>query len=189
MMHAGIDFGAKKAGTTVIALLTDQSWIIRQSHKNQDADKFLQEQIEYFEPQSIFIDAPLSLPKVYSSNALDPKAEFHYRKCDRATGAMSPMFLGGLTARAIRHKAQWQTQLINVFETYPAHLAAKLAIDVYKDDLQHFAKSMALIADSPVPDLQNWHQADAILAWYSGKRYLSGEATSIGDADEGLIIV
>lgn len=56
--------------------------------------------IEKYSINLVCIDAPLSLPGVYFD-----KNKFHdylYRKCDNACKAMSPMFVGAFTARAIQ---------------------------------------------------------------------------------------
>jgi predicted nuclease with RNAse H fold len=97
----GIDYGAKLAGTTVAAWNENGSLHWKCSGKKQDADKWLEEKLLQLRPDLIFMDAPLSLPGVYSGQGTD----YFYREGDRALGAMSPMFLGGLTARAMQLKA------------------------------------------------------------------------------------
>ncbi len=188
MTHVGIDFGAKKAGTTVICALQESSWFIRQSSSGIDADTFLEKEIVRLNPDYIFIDAPLSLPRVYSQEFMDPEADFHYRECDRLAGAMSPLFLGGLTARAIRLRSIWESSGIHVLETYPKLMAAELKAVTYKKDLDLFRKTLNQFLDKALPGLQSWHQADACLAWLSGFRYLEGNALVIGDKKEGQII-
>ncbi|MEJ2005264.1 MAG: DUF429 domain-containing protein [Cyclobacteriaceae bacterium] len=188
MTHVGIDFGSRKAGTTVLCCLVNDKWNFRQSAKNEDADLFLQNVVNEIKPNLIFIDAPLSLPAVYSTTSPSPDSDFHYRKCDREAGAMSPMFLGGLTARAIRLRTQWERLGIKVFETYPKLAAREIEASHYKDDLKKFAGSLAQKLSVPLPELMNWHQADACLAWLSGLRYKQERARITGDSAEGLIL-
>jgi len=95
----GIDYGNKYAGTTVICYNSRHEIKFVQSSKNADADSFLLNELTYLNPDLIMIDAPLSLPGVYWLSS-EYKDHF-FRSCDRELRAMSPMFLGGLTARAI----------------------------------------------------------------------------------------
>ena len=98
-MIIGVDYGSKLAGTTVIAYNMGDGIRLERSKKNQDADQMIIDFVAEYNPQVIGIDAPLSLPGVYTG--LVGFEDYHYRACDKALKAMSPMFLGGLTARAM----------------------------------------------------------------------------------------
>ena len=190
MNHAGIDFGARNAGTSVCIFRDRDQWVIGQSLKKSDADRYLSDLIQELKPGHIFIDAPLSLPMVYRKDKISRESDFHYRHCDRETGAMSPMFLGGLTARAIRLRAEWEEAGIEVHETYPAHLVNILdAGEYYKKDLDRFLGKISDQTGFIPPPLSNWHEVDAFLAWISGMRHLSGKARKFGYPEEGLITV
>lgn len=65
MSHLGIDYGSKMAGTTAIAYLDNGEIKVILSQKNKDADAFIIATTEQLKPNSIFIDAPLSLPLAY----------------------------------------------------------------------------------------------------------------------------
>ena len=127
-MHFGIDYGSKLAGTTVICFDENEKLNFRQSEKKQDADAFLEKLISEKQPDSVFIDAPLSLPNAYFGKGED----YFYRKCDREVGGMSPMFLGGLTARAIKLKSKSETPECPFYEIYPAQLVRVLFPDFIK---------------------------------------------------------
>lgn len=62
----GIDYGSKYAGTTVMCYNSAHKVRFIESHKNTDADSFLQTELAFLKPDLIMIDAPLSLPGVYS---------------------------------------------------------------------------------------------------------------------------
>ena len=180
----GIDFGAKLAGTTAVCFARGQQLHLLQSTKKQDADAWLCQRIEELQPSSVYMDAPLSLPGVYSGVGSD----YHFRASDRAVGAMSPMFLGGLTARAMQLRAAFPS--VPFYEVYPAQMVRLLQAlkEFYKKDLPLFLKAMQGILPFPFDELpQNWHQADAALAWFAGWRHQHGEAESYGDAAEGQI--
>ncbi|WP_448528497.1 hypothetical protein [Raineya sp.] len=190
-MLVGLDFGAKLAGTTAIAWVENNHISVLQTQKKQDADIFLQKWIAKHTPQIIAIDAPLSLPKIYSDTEAEP--DFFYRKADKILKAMSPLFLGGLTARAMQLKFQiFQQYTPIVLEVYPAVLAQKWKLYElnYKQDLQAIKQVSERIQQElpfALPVLESWHQVDAVLAFCSAFRYQQGVAECFGNPQEGLI--
>lgn len=183
MKHIGIDFGAKKAGTTAICFNDNNKLEVIISEKNQDADKFISSFIDSYNPSHVFIDAPLSLPAAFYGRG----DNFFYRECDVITKAMSPMFLGGLTARAISLKNQFKN--IMFIETYPKILANFVDICEYKKNRVIFVNKIETKFDIKVGELENWHQIDSVLAFCSGLRFIEGEQEVYGNEEEGLIIV
>lgn len=187
---AGVDYGSKLAGTTVFACIKDNSLWLLQSEKGKDADVFLQKLISTHQPKYLGFDAPLSLPGVYLNTP--GCTDYFYREADRALGAMSPMFLGGLTARAMRLKNECSGFDTIIFETYPARLIGKFypGFEGYKkstDALKTFKDAFAEAMQLPVMELNNWHQADALLALWAAWRKSQGMADVYGNRDEGLI--
>ena len=200
----GIDYGSKLAGTTTICYQNQKNKTIEilQTQKNEDADKFIAQKAAELHPQIIFIDAPLSLPIAYQNpNAEDPKPNFFYRQCDTETQAMSPLFLGGLTARAMQLKHQLQRQNIKIYETYPAFLVKKIINDptvAYKtktasvhDFINHLKKTTfnELLTDIQCPVMDNWHQVDGFLAWISAYRFSLNQHICLGNEQEGNIFI
>jgi predicted nuclease with RNAse H fold len=191
----GIDYGSKLAGTTVIAYQNKKNIIqFLISEKKKDADIFLINAVTKLQPKYIFFDAPLSLPGVYTMpNEYD---DYFYRAGDRLLKAMSPMFLGGLTARAMRLKRTFVQQNIEVFETYPAIHAQRFQLKNlnYKKKLQYLPDVIqALQKLLPFPfnnqQITSWHHVDALLAFYSAYRFLNGEIEQFGAEKEGSIWV
>ncbi len=190
-MILGIDYGSKLAGTTAACWQDHQALHLTQSAKKQDADQWLEALIQKLNPDRVFIDAPLSLPKVFTHPS--ESSDYFYRAADRQLGAMSPMFLGGLTARAMRlvHTCSSRT----FFETYPKAVLTELGMMEagYKKEADLIAKLSLRVSKvsgmslAAVPG--NWHQFDALLAWTAGWRYDQGKAKSYGEAGEGLIWV
>lgn len=191
---AGIDYGSKQAGTTVIAFLNEKEQVaFTAAEKKQDADRFILEWAKIYQPRFIFLDAPLSLPGVYRQ--LPDCRDYFYRSADRAVQAMSPMFLGGLTARAMQLQANLEKMGIQTMEVYPAHLVKLLNLDknLYKKQKEHLATCCSqltgslghLISAFPT----TWHHFDALLALFSGIRYLQNEHLTFGDPSEGVIMV
>ncbi len=182
----GIDYGSKLAGTTVICYVVNNSLKLLQSEKKKDADQFIKSFCSEHLPDCIYLDAPLSLPLVYSQAS---KADnYFYRQADIETQAMSPMFLGGLTARAIKLKSQLKPLC---FEAYPKMLVSMLKLEeYYKSDISKFLKSLDQHYKICFPkNITNWHQVDAILAFIIGLRHQQGVAKTYGSTDEGVIFV
>ncbi len=188
-MHFGIDYGSKLAGTTVICF--DQSSCLHfiQSEKKKDADAMVLENSSMRQPTLVALDAPLSLPPAY----FDKGDDFFYRICDRKLKAMSPMFLGGLTARAMRLQSALTKQQIPVIETYPAQVVKELLANTgfyqkKSKDIKPFIDLLNIVLPYPFVDPpDNWHQIDAALAWWAGFRYLTNKAIPYGETSEGII--
>lgn len=194
MMIAGIDYGSKLAGTTVIAWVEGDTIRFIQSTKKQDADKMVLDWAAHYTPEFIMLDAPLSLPGVYRQ--MPGYSDYFYRVGDKLLGAMSPMFLGGLTARAMKLKDTLAQSGIEVFECYPK------AVCIEENLYERYAKSgkeapspfIELVLNSmnlntePIQDL-SWHHADALLALLSAFRKQRGLSCIYGDLSEGQIWV
>lgn len=186
----GIDYGSRKAGTTACFWNSESTFHCEQSQKNKDADAFILAHVEKLKPNLVAIDAPLSLPGVYHLTK-SKFHDYHYRESDRAIGAMSPMFLGGLTARAMSLAAEISSRGCEVIEVYPAGLVKHLGIGKhYKKDKNAFIEHLSSTAGIDVKiTLHSWHQVDAMLAWSSGIRWTNNLHVSIGDPDEGVICI
>jgi predicted nuclease with RNAse H fold len=192
MTLLGIDYGSKLAGTTVIAYYPGEEVLFFQSEKKKDADAFVLEKVEAFGPCLIGLDAPLSLPGVFRGIA--GCKDYAYRAGDRELRAMSPMFIGGLSARAIRLKDELERPGCRIFETYPAEWARRLelaSLNYKKEKGALPAVAAALQAHIQLPfeaeDITSWHHLDSLLCLWSAFRYSRGMAQSFGKAEEGLI--
>ena len=183
-MLFGIDYGSKMAGTTVVASLEKDQVELFSAAKKQDADIFISQLVEEKEPELIGIDAPLSLPAVYHENGDD----YFYRQCDKELKAMSPMFLGGLTARAMKLKANLGIAMV---EVYPGALARDLQLNRFDYKLKEadYAEMISLLHwDANLERMpENSHEFDSILALYITWKLENDQALQVGRLDEGLI--
>ena len=191
-MTFGIDYGSKMAGTTVIAYQESAGDIrLVQSAKNQDADQMILNQVELLKPDLVGIDAPLSLPGVYTG--LEGCEDYFYRQSDKQAGAMSPMFLGGLTARAMRLKKQLNERGVEVIEVYPVKSATQLDLqrfgyrkkEVKTEELLNSLKTVGLQVD--LSQSYRSHDIDALLAYRTTVQFTQGEALQFGAEREGII--
>lgn len=188
LKHLGIDFGSKTAGTTVICWQEENKLRCHQSQKNEDADQLISQIIRELKPDAVFIDAPLSLPMVYREASRH--SDFFYRVADRETQAMSPLFLGGLTARSMR--LDHLHPELPFYEAYPGKLAEiwnwkELGYKKSQDSLPLFQKQISEKTGLKMYLPENTHQLDASLAWCIGWRYHHREAQIFGSPEEGLI--
>lgn len=192
----GIDYGGKLTGNTVIAVFNQGSIFFLDIDEGTDADSFIYNAADHYRPSKIFIDAPLSLPGVYSK--LSGFKNYHFRKADLELRAMSPMFIGGLTARAIELKEDLETLGIQVFETYPRIIARRLNLKEcdYKGSLHSIEackeKVLEILPDSIKVDddeIITWHHLDALLALISAINSLYGKSEVFGHKKEGLIYI
>jgi predicted nuclease with RNAse H fold len=188
----GIDYGSKTSGFTAAASYSSTGVVqVFQSTKGKDADAWLMDLIKELNPKHVAIDAPLSLPGVFT----DPTSfnNYHYRECDRLTGAMSPMFLGGLTARAMQLTAKLKALKIeSVIETYPKMVCGALGLDMkrYKKDGAYLEELnfVDFLDNAQLDDaVKNWHQWDALMALFACLKHKNGIAEAIGNPLEGII--
>lgn len=181
------------AGSTVITWSERGKLIQESSSPKRDADEFLMGLTLRLKPKRVFIDAPISLPFAY----YDKGNDFHFRKCDRELNAMSPMFLGGLTARAMKISKELKNHNIMVYETYPSGLVKNnpiLKSYYHKKDLSCISKLkyelQRLSHPIKIPkSLFTIHHLDSLLAWISGYRYENNSHLEYGSREEGIIII
>ena len=183
-MLVGIDYGSKLAGTTVLAYTEGEEIKILQSQKKQDADQFILNFLKISSPELVGIDAPLSLPGAF--RALNN--EFFYREADKELNAMSPMFLGGLTARAMKLSASIPIRMV---EVYPGALARSkgwkdLGYKTREVDHQSILGSMDWCF-SYKGSISDSHQLDGIIALYITWKIKNNQAKCVGNPAEGLI--
>lgn len=193
-MLAGIDFGSKLSGFTAIAIYEKSAIEIIPTQKGKDADQVVDQTFEGKSSGIVCIDAPISLPLKYTEP--HKASDYFYRQCDKELSAMSPMFIGGLTARAMKQVEKMQKQGYKVFESYPKALAIEFGLDnnKYKKEkdyisecLVHLEKHSALPLDNI--SINNWHEFDALLCLIGAERISKGIAKTFGDKKEGLIYV
>lgn len=190
----GIDYGSKMQGTTAVAYEEEGMLQTALSEKGKDADRWLFDFIDKIQPEGVCIDAPLSLPGVLSN--LEGYTDYFYRQCDRELGAMSPMFIGGLTARAMKFVASLHQKDMHVYEAYPGGLARKVLPrqSGYKKKKAQIPRVLNMLIPYLPANVNlhhaaftEWHQVDALLTWIIGYRISEGMAESFGNDNEGVI--
>lgn len=189
-MHFGIDYGSKMAGTTVICYNQDGKLYLYSSKKKEDSDEFISQKVQELNPSAVYLDAPLSLPGAYFGQG----DNFHFRKCDMECKAMSPMFLGGLTARAMKLSNNHPSTKFH--ETYPGYFIREVieAKEIYRKKEKEVNQDIIDLIQSKVQlpiavPIENYHQLDAVICWLSGKRHSDNKHITLGDEGEGVIVV
>lgn len=182
---AGLDFGAGLSGTSVLAIWDGgQVWLERE-RRGKPVDPWLLNRLRELKPEVLAIDAPLSLPGAYSGRGRD----FHFRRSDRLLGAMSPMFLGGLTARAMALRAATRDLHTRWVETYPSQVAL-LRLGRHRTDRETLYRDLqAQWPDASLPVPEDQHRMDALLALWVARLVREHRAVFFGDPREGIIAV
>lgn len=108
------------------------------------------------------------------------------------------MFLGGLAARAMELKDEFQRINIEVKETYPRMMANRFELKKFgykssKSALRECAVHLKSCIKEPLrfnsQELKTWHHLDALLALMSALSYRCGDFTTYGDPREGQIFI
>ena len=191
----GISYGSKLSGNTVIAILNVNKIHFLDIDENTDADEFIYNASRHFKPNVVFLDAPLSLPSRCCGKSGN---DFHFRKADLDLKAISPMFIGGITARAMQLKSRIENNSTKVYETHTKAQACnyKLIELGYKKEDQHLIACRNTLKEKLSPslffdcqDIKTWEHLDAFLSLFSAMRFVMGRADTFGDPEEGLIYV
>lgn len=192
----GIDLGSRMSGNTVLSIFDHGRVHFMRVDKNVCADTFSLNAVQHYRPQHVFLDAPLSLPGIY--RGIKGCKDYHFRKADRELKAMSPMFLGGLTARAIELSDKMRKDGIPVFETYPRIMARKQGLEALgykkmKSSLKTCQDQLRAQLNPKIQmeprEMESWHHVDAFLAMLSALAFAAGAHEVYGDEKEGLIHV
>ncbi len=189
----GIDLGNKGSGNTAFCYFSNSKLYCKQFKKDEDEFLAILDVIDKHCISLVCIDAPLSLPGVYfyKNNFKD----YMYREGDKACKAMSPMFIGAFTARAIQLKNLLAEKNIEIIEVYPKKLVEVLALSTFyplkkeKNLPPLLLNKTAEIMAFPFSKISSMHQYDALLCWLSGYRYTNNHHLEFGNKKEGVIIV
>lgn len=179
------------SGTTFVAIPGKTTVRLFSSKKEEDADEFVLRLVQEKKIESVYIDAPLSLPGVYSG--LKDRSDYFYRVCDKELHTMSPMFLGTLTARAMKLANTLMKAGTECMEVNPAAFAEKLGLKKrgYKDQLEalpELTEQVVAVLNLPLSyELSSWKELDAFLALATGSLHQQGKASFSGVKEEGLI--
>lgn len=189
----GIDLGNKASGNTALCFLNQNKLQYIQPKKKEDELNIILKIIEKHNIHLVCIDAPLTLPAVYYQT---PEFnDYMYRQCDKLCKAMSPMFVGAFTARAIQLKNMLEHKKLQVIEVYPKKLIEILKLTAYYPKKKEKNVPYELIQNlkNEIPynfaKPETLHQLDALLCWQSGFRYLNNQHIAFGHKKEGIIIV
>lgn len=189
----GIDLGNKASGNTALCFLNQNQLQFIQPAKKVDELNIILEIIKKHNIHLVCIDAPLTLPAVYYQT---PEFnDYMYRQCDKICKAMSPMFVGAFTARAIQLKNMLEDKKLQVIEVYPKMLIETLNLKNYypKKKDKNISDTLLIKLKSQIPykyaKPETLHQLDALLCWQSGFRYLNNQHLAFGHKKEGIIIV
>lgn len=189
----GIDLGNKGSGNTALCYLSKNTLHFKQTKKGEDELSAILDIIKQHAIKLVSIDAPLSFPGVYFNK--QKFTDYQYRECDKLCKAMSPMFIGAFTARAIQLKDILEENKIEVIEVYPKKLVEILdlkknyPLKKVENVPKELVEKIKIIAPYPFKKTSSMHQFDALLCWLSAYRYIHNYHEEFGNKNEGIIIV
>ncbi|MDT7891733.1 MAG: DUF429 domain-containing protein [Thermoproteota archaeon] len=145
-------------------------------------------------PVVIAIDAPLSLP--LGRKSLEEPAHIHLRECDKALLRMGiklfPASLGPmrkLTNRGIKLRRIFEEKGFEVIEVLPGATQDLLGIPRKHQNIKALAKGLKELGIKGIEENMSGDELDAITCAYTAVLYLKGDCYSVGNEEEGLIII
>ncbi len=183
----GIDFGAKNRRTTAYCWQENALLHVELCPAKIDVDAWLYQEMIKAGVQAVFIDAPLSLPKIYFDPE-DTQSTHHYRRADIELKAMSPLFLGGLTARAIALASKLKKSQIACYETYPKAVRNQRFSGKERQEALVDLQKSASVQIENISSL-SVHAQDSVFAWFAGYMYMQKQSLIFGRQEEGQIFL
>lgn len=183
MKEIGIDLAGKRTNKTGFAVLLG----MQSRTKVLRSDKKIIKEIVSWEPSIVSIDAPLSKP-------LRGKSRVCERQLRKIGIKVFPCMFAGmktLTERGIRLAEKIRRLGYTVIESYPGSAQDILGIPRKgrnKTLLQKALWEYGVTGDVMKRDITD-HELDAITSAIVGKMYLVGETISIGNKNEGLMVI
>lgn len=145
-------------------------------------------------PKIAAIDAPLSLPRGRTS--LETREPYHLRACDRELLRMGikffPITLGPmrkLTERGMRLKPVIERLGVKVIEVYPGGAQDVLMIPRKHVNLKGLLQGLRRLGVKGLKSGMSGDELDAVTCALVGYLYLKGDYITLGDEDEGTIIM
>ena len=189
----GLDLaGSEKRNTGFCAM--DEQLRCRTSVLHTD-EEIISETIKC-RPSVVSIDAPLFLPK--GRKRIEDRGPPHFRECDKELLRMHirffPISLGPmrmLTSRGIRLRAAFESERLEVIESFPGAIQDLLKMPRKQDGLGALAEALTrygVVLGRNPGDL-NGDELDAVTSALVGVLYKKGDYRAIGDPDEGLMIL
>lgn len=193
----GINFSSKLSGNTVICLLSKNKIFFIDVDEDVDADIFIYNAAKHFQPEIIFLNAPLSIPGVFRS--VNSCCDHQYRQADKEICGISPMIIGGVTARAMELKQKLESEFnTKVYETSSKAQAEnyglltkgfkcgrKELLECRFEITSHLDKNLMINCQ----DIKSWDHLNALLSLITAIRFVNGEAHTHGISEEGVIYV
>lgn len=190
-LPAGIDFGGKMSGTSVIAVPGQTTIRLFNCEKNEDADKFLLDMIQQKKISCVFLDAPLNLPCIYKG--IQTREDYFFRESDQQLKSVSPMLMGGLTARAMKFSSILKKFGVDCYEVHPPAFISRMKLNEmgYKketDQIPEISEKISEIIGLPLMhELNTWNEVDALIALAIGILFKQDKAEFCGNPEEGFV--
>lgn len=194
---AGIDIGQSTNHDTTGVCILDTSGKIVDTLLTRSLDDVV-EFIKIHRCNSVYIDAPLSLPfdekeGVYI-NRFAESCLMRRRNAYSVNPAFTPLstnMLTGLGMRAITLKKRLleETDVRRAFEVHPKTSLEYLSLPHYKEDLKKFIFKFSVVSGIDIRNMENEHLIDSVVCAYVGYLEKNNQCVLVGDINEGQILV
>lgn len=181
MTILGVDLSANEKRASGVCALRDwkvRTWLLH-------TDEELVAWVKRVHPKVVAIDAPLSLPKAG-----------RWRLCDRMLQQrgirLFPPTMGAmrlLTERGMRLKAALQSIGVSVIEVFPGGAQEVLGLPRKQHGASALRYGLCQLGLQGVSEHATHDELDAITAAYVGWLWAKGLAESVGDPEEGTIVM
>lgn len=177
----GIDLAGKEKNPTGWALWQNKTIFVHEIYKNEE---IIHRSVKW-NPTIIAIDAPLNMPK----KGIMRKADREMYKHGYPVFPPSFPAMEKLTLRAVKIKKQLTESGFNVIEVHPASTRKALQMPIKEwGKIQAIFEHMGLKGNWTKKSLTS-HEVDAITATLTADLHLKEKTESIGEREEGYIIV
>jgi len=187
----GVDLAGSTTRPTGLCLLREKKRCVT-SIVHRD-DEIIDTAMRH-QPRVIAVDAPLSMPR--GRRSLDQPEPVHFRECDlelrRRRIKFFPITIGpmrALTRRGIALKQSLEGLGFKVIEVFPGGAQDVLGLPRKQHSLPRLVRGLGRLGLRGLTARVTGDEADAATCALTGLLYLSGDYATLGDADEGQIIM
>ena len=173
----GLDLAGLETNETGFAYIEGRYALVRTVHKDNE----ILELVEYYRPDVVAVDAPLTMPIRGYERTIE-------RKLRKMGFRVLPPLLGGmkrLTERGVRLKELLESRGFETIEVHPRTSRILLGFDEGQASLLGFLKSYGIHCER---ENLSVHEADSLIAAFVGVLYITGLTRNVG-GDDGYIVI
>jgi len=189
VLIVGLDLAGVESRPTGLCILRDMEAETSLVYKDEEV---LKRTIES-KPETVAIDAPLSLPS--GRESVEQRTNVHLRECDkellRRRIKFFPITLGPmrkLTNRGINLRRTLEKEHLRVIEVYPGGAQDILGIPRKQQGLEKLRAGLEKVGITGLDYRMSDHELDAVTCALVGKLLLEGKSTTYGTSEQAIVM-